>query len=137
MTNIEILDALREHYRFRTKREMAEFFNVSEQNLNDWYNRSKLDIHKIWAATKGEISPDWLLSGGEGDMVRPQPVPEQEKRADDSFDTQKLSSQIFSEAARDMQNAQLLALNAQQVALNAQKHIDSLMELLQQTILTK
>lgn len=70
MDTIKILNELREYYNLKRNIDFARFFEISEQNANAWYKRTSLDFESIYKHCP-EINPDWLLSGGEGEMLRP------------------------------------------------------------------
>lgn len=64
-----MLTKIREHYNLTRNVDFARRFNVSEQVSNGWMKRGYLDYETIYKYCP-EISPDWLLSGGEGPMLR-------------------------------------------------------------------
>ena len=70
MDTVKILNELREYYNLKRNVDFARFFEITEQNANAWYKRTSLDFESIWRHCP-EINPDWLLSGGEGEMLRP------------------------------------------------------------------
>lgn len=70
MDTVKILNELREYYNLKRNVDFARFFEITEQNANAWYKRTSLDFESIWRRCP-EINPDWLLSGGEGEMLRP------------------------------------------------------------------
>lgn len=69
MTNKEMLKCIRDHYGLQRNVDFARHFGISEQLANNWNNSGKLDYIEIYRRCP-DISPDWLLSGGEGQMIR-------------------------------------------------------------------
>lgn len=64
-----ILNNIREHYGLNKVVDFARFFDISPQLANIWLTRDSLDYKAIYTRCP-EINPDWLLSGGEGVMLR-------------------------------------------------------------------
>lgn len=72
MNNIQILNAIMEYKKIRTKADFARILGISNQNLSKWYSRDTINIDVIREAIP-ELSTDWLLTG-EGNMLREQPT---------------------------------------------------------------
>ena len=64
-----ILTEIREHYGLHKMVDFARFFDISPQLANSWLGRDTLDYQAIYQKCP-DINPDWLLSGGEGVMLR-------------------------------------------------------------------
>ncbi|MBQ0054279.1 MAG: helix-turn-helix domain-containing protein [Bacteroidales bacterium] len=64
-----MLDRIKEYYGCTRNIDFANHFHITQQNANTWYKRDRLDYDTIYKYCP-EIDPDWLLSGGEGEMLR-------------------------------------------------------------------
>ena len=81
MTNREILYALIDYYCEGGKRSQVEFakkLGIMKQRLAGWLDRDMFDPFIIYERCP-EISADWLLSGGKGNMLRPAPIKAEER----------------------------------------------------------
>lgn len=81
MTNREILYALIDYYCEGGKRSQVEFakkLGIMKQRLAGWLDHDMFDPFIIYQKCP-EISADWLLSGGKGNMLRPAPTKAEER----------------------------------------------------------
>ena len=123
MTKQEMIDKIRDYYGLKKNIDFAAFFGISEKNAHMWQKNGRLDFEEFWKRCP-EISPDWMLSGGEGPMLR-------SERGDNFIPaTGFAASQPLvteSEALRTLAEA----LKHEQEALaKAQEHISGLIEAL-------
>lgn len=127
MNNELILNKIREHYGLKRNIDFAKYFGISEQNANAWYKRTSLDYEAIYKYCP-EINPDWLLSGGEGEMLR---------TATQSINGNN-NTQVGGNYAPENEGSGALrtALDAlreeQGIAKKAQEQADSLIEIIKQ-----
>lgn len=63
---ILILNAIKEHYKFKSKTEFASFLGVTPQILSNWYSRNSFDYDLVYTKCVG-INGNFLL-GGKGEM---------------------------------------------------------------------
>ncbi len=63
-----IISELMDYKKIKTKRQLAAFLEVSEQNLADWIRRNSPNI-KIICNKLPEIDANWLITG-EGEMLK-------------------------------------------------------------------
>ena len=66
---VEMLRQIAEYYGITKNSKFAEFFGLSIQTSFQRLKKGFLDFEQIYAKCP-DISPDWLLSGGEGPMLR-------------------------------------------------------------------
>ena len=72
MTNekgTEMLKQIAEYYGISKNSDFAKFFGLSIQTSFQRFKNGFIDFEQIYAKCP-DISPDWLLSGGEGPMLR-------------------------------------------------------------------
>jgi len=62
------INLIKEHYNFKTDKELAEFLDKKTTTLSSWITRNALDYEVIYAKCI-DIDANWLLSG-EGEMLR-------------------------------------------------------------------
>lgn len=68
-----MLEMLVNHYCDGNKSQFANKLGIKPQTINTWLTRNTFDENLIYSKCEG-ISGDWLLNGGEGEMLR-QPDP--------------------------------------------------------------
>ena len=64
-----MIDMLIAHYSNGNKALFAKKLGVTPQAINGWQARGKFDAERIYTKCEG-VSGDWLLSNGEGSMIR-------------------------------------------------------------------
>lgn len=69
MEKAEMIDMLIAHYSNGNKALFAKKLGITPQAINGWQARGKFDAERIYAKCEG-VSGDWLLSDGEGSMIR-------------------------------------------------------------------
>lgn len=69
MDKKELLEVLINHYSDGNKARFAGKIGVRPQTINTWLMRHTFDVELIFSKCEG-ISGDWLLSGGDGEMLR-------------------------------------------------------------------
>ena len=69
MNKTEMWGCIRKYYHLEKNKDLATFFGVSEQLAFMRVKKGFLVYEDIWRLCP-EISPDWLLSGGQGPMLR-------------------------------------------------------------------
>lgn len=69
MEKSEMLECLINHYTDGNKARFASMIGVKPQTLSAWISRNTFDVEVIYKSC-ANISADWLLSGGAGDMLR-------------------------------------------------------------------
>lgn len=74
MTKKELLLALISHYAHGNKATMARMLGVTPQAISTWLTRNTFDIELLYANCE-DLNPLWLLSGGEGPMLRSADTP--------------------------------------------------------------
>ena len=67
-----MLECLINHYTNGNKAKFAELIGAKPQTVSAWIVRDTFDAEQIYASCDG-VSGDWLLSGGQGDMIRRHP----------------------------------------------------------------
>jgi hypothetical protein len=122
----EMLRQIAEYYGISKNSDFAKFFGLSIQTSFQRMKNGTLDYEQIYSRCP-DISPDWLLSGGEGEMLR-------KKRGDNSesrSETAKCGSDKHSPANDKSLEMTLAALAREQEALaHAQKQVSDLINLL-------
>lgn len=69
MTKQDMLAEIIKYYGLEKNIRFAEFFDISPQLALSRKKQGVLDYEELYRRCR-EISPDWLLSGGEGPMLR-------------------------------------------------------------------
>ena len=69
MNKSEMLEMLITHYTNGNKAKFAAILGVKAQTINSWEKRDSFD-HELIYSSFDDISGDWLLSGGMGEMLR-------------------------------------------------------------------
>lgn len=69
MNKSEMLEMLITHYTNGNKAKFAAILGVKAQTINSWEKRDSFD-HELIYSSFDDISGDWLLSGGKGEMLR-------------------------------------------------------------------
>lgn len=64
-----MLESLINYYTDGNKAKFASMIGVKPQTLSAWITRNTFDVEVIYKSC-ANISADWLLSGGTGDMLR-------------------------------------------------------------------
>lgn len=64
-----ILRELKKYYNFKKDVELAKHLDITPQLLSNWDSRGTFDHHKLYTKCI-EINPDWILSNGQGQMLR-------------------------------------------------------------------
>lgn len=68
MDKCQILNAIKEHYNFKTNAEFARFLGISSQNLKNWYDRKSFNT-KVIVKKCSDFNPSFIITG-DGDMFR-------------------------------------------------------------------
>ena len=71
MEKTEQLECLINYYTGGNKAKFAQMLSVKPQTISAWISRNTFDAEIIYAKC-ANVSAEWLLSGGEGEMVIPQ-----------------------------------------------------------------
>lgn len=69
MLKSEMLECLINYYSEGNKAKFSAHIGVKPQTISSWIARNTFDAEVLYAKCS-EISADWLLSNGEGDMLR-------------------------------------------------------------------
>ena len=69
MEKKDILESLVNYYTNGNKAKFAAKLGIKPQTINTWLGRNSFDIELIYSKCE-YLSGDWLLSGGEGEMLR-------------------------------------------------------------------
>lgn len=69
MEKKDILETLVNYYCDGNKANFAKMIDITPQLLSNWIKRNTLDFEQVYSRCPG-LSGDWLLSGGEGEMIR-------------------------------------------------------------------
>lgn len=69
MTKPEMLKCIATYYGLDKNVDFAKFFGITEQLAHQWLKKGIMNFEEIYKRCP-EISSDWLLSGGEGEMLR-------------------------------------------------------------------
>ena len=64
-----MIENLVNHYTDGNKAQFAKIIGISPQTLSKWIGRKTFDAELLYRKCLG-LSADWLLNGGEGDMIR-------------------------------------------------------------------
>jgi len=64
-----ILRELKRYYNFKKDVELARHLEITPQLLSNWDSRGTFDHHILYTKCV-EINPDWILSNGQGQMLR-------------------------------------------------------------------
>ena len=64
-----MIENLVNHYTDGNKAQFAKIIGISPQTLSKWIGRKTFDAELLYRNCLG-LSADWLLNGGEGDMLR-------------------------------------------------------------------
>lgn len=77
MRKNEMLLMLIQHYSHGNKAQFAQMLGMKPQNINAWLVRDTWDVDTIYAKCE-DLSGDWLLNGGKGEMLRKPQVQKEE-----------------------------------------------------------
>lgn len=69
MNKSEMLEMLISHYANGNKARFAAMLGIKAQTINSWEKRESFD-HELIYSSFDDISGDWLLSGGKGEMLK-------------------------------------------------------------------
>ena len=78
-----ILKELKNHYNFKKDVDFARFLNITPQMLSNWDSRGSFDYNILYTKCV-DVSADWILSKGQGQMLRENYV-ENESETKDSI----------------------------------------------------
>ena len=118
LTKTEMWERILEYYKLRRNVDAAEYFGLSPQTMYSRVKTGNIDFEEIYQKCP-DISADWLLSGGEGEMIRPRGA-----RAKEAIKAGREDSPVTVAEAFE-------ALRAEQMALErSQNQITGLIELL-------
>ena len=113
----EMLKQIAEYYHITRNVDFAKFFGISEPLAFSRMKNGYLDYEEIYNRCP-DISPDWLLSGGEGPMLRADRIEGAQRSEPSGADRQSLREAME-------------ALAKEQAALaTAQEHISALISVL-------
>lgn len=68
MNKSEMLESLINYYTDGNKSKFAFMIGIKPQTINSWISRNTFKVELIYKTCK-DVSTDWLLSGGEGNMI--------------------------------------------------------------------
>lgn len=71
MEKSEQLECLINYYTDGNKAKFAQMLSVKPQTISAWLSRNTFDAEVIYAKC-ANVSAEWLLSGGTGEMIRHQ-----------------------------------------------------------------
>lgn len=81
MERSDMIDCLVNYYADGNQAEFSRMLGLRPQSISEWKKRDRIDVRLVYKCCK-EVSADWLLSDGEGEMIRAQepqePSPEME-----------------------------------------------------------
>lgn len=63
-----ILKQIKEHYKFKTDGEFANFLGIKQNSLSNWSTRNSIDYERIISKCE-DIDANWLLTG-KGSMLK-------------------------------------------------------------------
>lgn len=63
-----ILKQIKEHYKFKTDGEFADFLGIKQNSLSNWSTRNSIDYDRIISKCE-DIDANWLLTG-KGEMLK-------------------------------------------------------------------
>lgn len=69
MEKREMVESLVNYYSNGNKNQFANMLGVSAQTVSAWIRRNTFDAELIYTKCR-LVSADWLLSGGQGEMVK-------------------------------------------------------------------
>lgn len=122
----EMLRQIADYYGISKNSDFAKFFNLSIQTSFQRLKNGTLDYEQIYARCP-DISPDWLLSGGEGPMLRS----EREEVIGSQNTNNGNGNQSVSVVSNKNLESALNALAREQEALaNSQKQVSDLIGIL-------
>ena len=122
----EMLKQIAEYYGISKNSDFAKFFDLSIQTSFQRLKNGTLDYEQIYAKCP-DISPDWLLSGGEGPMLRTE---RGEVVGSQNTNTGNGNQSVSVVSNKNLESA-LNALTREQEALaNSQKQVSDLIGIL-------
>lgn len=124
MTNekgTEMLRQIAEYYGITKNSDFAKFFGLSIQTSFQRFKNGFVDFEQIYEKCP-DISPDWLLSGGEGPMLR------SERDAAIARETQVAAAPAVDR--KSLEQMQVALDKAQDALANSQSQVSGLIELL-------
>ena len=124
---IEMLRQICEHYGLKRNVDFAKFFEISEPTAFMRQKSGYLDFEEIYRRCP-EISSDWLLSGGEGPMLR---ADREENIGSNNTNIGDGANQSVSVVESNNMEKVLAALaNEQEATKRAQEQVTALIQLL-------
>lgn len=118
----EMMQKVLEYYRLYRNTDAAEFFGVTPQTMFARMKSGKLDYEEIYEKCP-DISPDWLLSGGEGEMLR-------KDRGEKPHEARSAGGAVVADNSEALEKAMSALAAEQQAMRRAQDQISALIELL-------
>ena len=68
MEKTDILNRIKDYYRFKSISEFARFLGINSQNIRNWYKRGNYNANLLIEKCK-EIRPEFIITG-EGEMLK-------------------------------------------------------------------
>ncbi len=129
-----MLKAIASYYGLEKNVDMAKFFGVTEQTAYMRMKQGILAYEDIYRLCP-DISPDWLLSGGEGPMLRAERVENNGNlnignNAKQYFRTHE--SESVKKALEALDNEQKSLAREQEALARSQEQVSGLIQILQQ-----
>lgn len=76
-----MIDCLVNYYADGNQAEFSRMLGLRPQSISEWRKRDSINVRLVYQCCK-DVSADWLLSDGQGEMIRgmepPEPTPEME-----------------------------------------------------------
>lgn len=76
-----MIDCLVNYYADGNQAEFSRMLGLRPQSISEWKKRDRIDVRLVYQCCK-DVSADWLLSDGQGEMIRgmepPEPTQEME-----------------------------------------------------------
>ena len=133
MTKPEMLKEIASYYNIEKNIDFANFFGISAQNAYQKVKQGIMDYEEIYKRGP-DISADWLLSGGEGEMLRANRIENTGNinYGNNSRQMVRMHETESVKKALDALSAEQAALSKEQDALaKAQDQISGLISILQ------
>lgn len=126
---IAILRQIADYYGISKNSDFAKFFGLSIQTSFQRFKHGFVDFEQIYAKCP-DISPDWLLSGGEGPMLRSE---RGEIIGSMNNNTGNGNQTVQVEMSRNLDSALESLAREQEALARSQEQVSNLIELLART----
>ena len=74
-----MIDCLVNYYADGNQAEFSRMLGLRPQSISEWKKRDRIDLRLVYQCCK-DVSADWLLSDGQGEMIRGMEPPEPTRR---------------------------------------------------------